>query len=84
MNGDQAEKGGDDMRKLIFALATVGAFAVPMLQSSAADAGYACRIGGRWYSGRCPERVAALGIDGRAHWYRNRYYCLRTMHWGHC
>ena len=73
------------MRKSIFALAAIAAFAVPTLQSSSADATtYACRIGGRWYSGRCPERVAALGIDGRAHWYRHRYYCMRTMRWGHC
>ena len=73
------------MKKLTIALTLASVVALPIVfQSTSADAGYACRIGGRWYSGRCPERVAALGIDGRAHWYRNRYYCMRTMRWGHC
>ena len=73
------------MKKLTIALTLASVVALPIVfQSTSADAGYACRIGGRWYSGRCPERVAALGIDGRAHWYRHRYYCMRTMRWGHC
>ena len=73
------------MKKLTIALTLASVVALPIVfQSTSADAGYACRIGGRWYSGRCPERVAALGMDGRAHWYRNRYYCMRTMRWGHC
>jgi len=87
------------MIKLLVALTLATAVAVPMaLQSSEAHAqsdgyrspahrGYACRIAGRWYQGRCPDRVAALGTDGRAHWYQNRFRCTRNgyfLHWGHC
>ena len=73
------------MKKLTITLTLASVVALPIVfQSTSADAGYACRIGGRWYAGRCPDRVAALGIDGRAHWYRNPVYCRRTMRWGHC
>jgi hypothetical protein len=73
------------MKKLVIALTLAAATALPIvLQSTSADAGYMCRIAGRWYAGRCPDRVAGLGIDGRAHWYRKPVYCRATGRWGHC
>jgi len=74
------------MKKLVITLALATVAALPMvLQSTSADAAfYTCRLGGHLYQGRCPDRVAAMGIDGRAHWYRNPVYCLRTRRWGHC
>jgi len=74
-----------EVKKLAIVLTLASMVALPiMFQSTSADAAFVCRIGGRWYSGRCPERVAGLGYDGRMHWYHNRYYCIRTMRWGHC
>jgi hypothetical protein len=77
------------MRKLVIALTLAAATALPMvLQSTSADAYPVCRIGGHFYQMRCPDRVAARGIDGRAHWYRNPVYCMYPngafRHWGHC
>jgi hypothetical protein len=71
-----------DVKKKLFVVA-----AAMLVTISAADASVACRLGGRWYAGRCPDRVAALGADGRTHWYRNPVYCQRSgvfLHWGHC
>jgi len=59
--------------------------ALLMVTLASADAAtMTCRIGGRLYQGRCPDRVAAMGIDGRAHWYRNPVWCIPKGRWGHC
>ena len=71
------------MRKLVIALTLAAATALPMvLQSTSADAYPVCRIGGHFYQMRCPDRVAARGIDGRAHWSRLLHVserCLQTL-----
>jgi hypothetical protein len=75
------------VKKLAITLTLASIVALPIVfQSTSADAA-ACRIAGRWYSGRCPDRVAGVGYDGRMHWYHNRVYCMRNgsfSHWGHC
>jgi hypothetical protein len=67
--------------RTIFAVCLTVAVALPVVfQTSSADAkGYICRLGGHWYSGRCPDYV---NTNGR--WYHNRVYCLRTGRYGHC
>jgi hypothetical protein len=60
--------------KILFATAAFLAVAL-----STADAGYVCRLGGHWYSGRCPDYISANG-----RWYRHRFVCLRTGRYGHC
>ena len=75
------------MKKLALTLTLASVVALPIVfQSTSADAAV-CRLAGRWYSGRCPDRVAGVGYDGRMHWYQNRIRCMRNgyfLHWGHC